>query len=71
MFEVSWVVFLAASLLVIISPGQDMVLVFSRGLGQGARPAFATRLESYRIAGTHGAGGMGLGAILQTSQRYS
>ncbi len=42
MFEVSWIVFLAASLLVIISLGQDMVLVFSRGLGQGARAGVAT-----------------------------
>jgi threonine/homoserine/homoserine lactone efflux protein len=33
--EVSWLLFLAASLVVILTPGQDMILVMSRSIGQG------------------------------------
>jgi threonine/homoserine/homoserine lactone efflux protein len=68
MFEVSWIVFLAASLLVIISPGQDMVLVFSRGLGQGARAGVATAAGvSTGLLGHTVLAALGLGAILKTS----
>ncbi len=68
MFEVSWVVFLAASLLVIISPGQDMMLVFSRGLGQGARAGVATAAGvSTGLLGHTVLAALGLGAILKTS----
>jgi len=68
MFEISWIVFLAASLLVIISPGQDMVLVFSRGLGQGARAGVATAAGvSTGLLGHTVLAALGLGAILKTS----
>ena len=68
MFEVSWLIFLAASLLVIISPGQDMVLVFSRGLGQGSRAGVATAAGvSTGLLGHTVLAALGLGAILKTS----
>ena len=68
MFDVSWIVFLAASLLVIISPGQDMVLVFSRGLGQGPRAGVATAAGvSTGLLGHTVLAALGLGAILKTS----
>src|SRR5262245_49186024 len=69
MNEVPWLLFLTASLLVILSPGQDMVLVFSRGLGQGARAGVATAggvstgLLGHTVLAT-----FGLGAILRTSE---
>ena len=68
MFEISWIVFLAASLLVIISPGEDMVLVFSRGLGQGASAGVATAAGvSTGLLGHTALAALGLGAILKTS----
>ena len=42
MNELPWFLFLAASLAVILSPGQDMVLVLSRGLAQGRRAGVVT-----------------------------
>jgi threonine/homoserine/homoserine lactone efflux protein len=42
MFEVSWALFIIASLLLIITPGQDMVLVMSRSVAQGSAAGLAT-----------------------------
>ena len=68
MSEVSWLLFLTASLLVIISPGQDMMLVFSRGLGQGARAGVATAAGvSTGLLGHTVLAALGLGAVLKTS----
>lgn len=36
MLEVSWFLFIVASLVLIITPGQDMILVMSRSVAQGA-----------------------------------
>jgi threonine/homoserine/homoserine lactone efflux protein len=56
--------FLTASLVVILSPGQDMVLVFSRGLGQGARAGIATAAGvSTGLLGHTMLAAFGLGAI--------
>src|SRR5215510_13089957 len=69
MTEVSWLLFLTASLVVILSPGQDMVLVFSRGLGQGARAGIATAAGvSTGLLGHTVLAAFGLGAILRTSE---
>src|SRR5262245_41418228 len=69
MADVSWLLFLAASLVVILSPGQDMVLVFSRGLGQGARAGIATAAGvSTGLLGHTVLAAFGLGAILKTSE---
>lgn len=42
MFEVSWTLFIVASLLLIVTPGQDMVLVMSRSVAQGSAAGLAT-----------------------------
>jgi threonine/homoserine/homoserine lactone efflux protein len=68
MLQASWLLFLAASLLVIVAPGQDMVLVFSRGLGQGARAGVATAAGvSTGLLGHTMLAALGLGAVLKTS----
>jgi threonine/homoserine/homoserine lactone efflux protein len=69
MTDVSWFIFLAASLAVIVTPGQDMVLVLSRGMGQGALAGIVTAagvssgLLLHTVLAT-----LGLGALLQTSE---
>ena len=42
MLEVSWFLFTVASLLLIVTPGQDMVLVMSRSVAQGAAAGVGT-----------------------------
>ncbi|KVN48702.1 hypothetical protein WJ64_21400 [Burkholderia ubonensis] len=42
MLHVSWLPFLATSLLIIVTPGQDMVLVMSRTLSGGTRTGVVT-----------------------------
>ncbi|MEL7542521.1 MAG: LysE family translocator [Pseudomonadota bacterium] len=54
MTEIPWVLFLAATLAVVLSPGMDMMLVLSRGLENGARAALATTA------------GLGLGILCHT-----
>lgn len=69
MFEVSWILFIGASLVVIVAPGQDMLLVMSRGVGQGARAGMVTAagvsagLLGHTILAT-----LGLGALLAASE---
>ena len=40
--EVTWLLFVVASLLLIITPGQDMILVMSRSIAQGAAAGLVT-----------------------------
>jgi threonine/homoserine/homoserine lactone efflux protein len=54
MTETQLLLFIATSLLIIITPGQDLVLVLSRGISHGARAGIAT------------AGGVSLGLIGHT-----
>lgn len=69
MFEISWTLFLAASLVVIIAPGQDMVLVMSRGMGQGASAGIATGAGvSTGLLGHTLLAALGLGALLTASE---
>ena len=42
MIEVSWLVFVIASLVLIATPGQDMILVMSRSVAQGPAAGVAT-----------------------------
>lgn len=68
MTDVSWLLFLAASLAVIVTPGQDMILVMSRGMAQGAAAGTMTAagvscgLLLHTVLAT-----LGLGALLQAS----
>ncbi|MBC7993439.1 MAG: LysE family translocator [Rhizobacter sp.] len=68
MIEVNWLLFVAASLVLIAIPGQDMILVMSRSIAQGAVAGVATAagvcsgLVVHTVVAT-----LGLGALIQAS----
>jgi threonine/homoserine/homoserine lactone efflux protein len=67
--EVSWLLFIVASLVLIVTPGQDMVLVMSRSIAQGAAAGVATAAGvSVGLVGHTLLATLGLGAILRTSE---
>ncbi|WP_420548380.1 LysE family translocator [Curvivirga sp.] len=69
MFDIPWLLFIAASLAVIISPGQDLIMVMSRGLGQGSKAGVIAALGiSIGLMGHTILAALGLGAILTTSE---
>lgn len=69
MVEASWVLFVVASLLLIVTPGQDMILVMSRSVAQGAGAGVATAAGvSVGLVGHTGLATLGLGALLRTSE---
>jgi len=69
MIEVNWALFIFASVAIILTPGQDLLLVMSRSLAQGATAGVATAagvstgLLLHTVLAT-----LGVGAIVQTSQ---
>lgn len=68
MLDVSWALFIVASLLLIVTPGQDMLLVMSRSVAQGAAAGVATAAGvSVGLVGHTILATLGLGAILRTS----
>jgi threonine/homoserine/homoserine lactone efflux protein len=67
--EVSWLLFIVASLVLILTPGQDMILVMSRSIAQGAAAGVATAAGvSLGLVGHTLLATLGLGAILRTSE---
>jgi threonine/homoserine/homoserine lactone efflux protein len=69
MVEVSWLVFVAASLLLIVTPGQDMVLVMSRSIAQGPAAGVVTAAGvSVGLIGHTVLATLGLGALLRASE---
>jgi threonine/homoserine/homoserine lactone efflux protein len=69
MLDVSWLVFALASLVLIVTPGQDMILVMSRSVAQGTRAGVATAAGvSVGLVGHTLLATLGLGAILRTSE---
>ncbi|MEO8132447.1 MAG: LysE family translocator [Betaproteobacteria bacterium] len=69
MLEVSWLLFTVASLVLIVTPGQDMVLVMSRSVAQGAAAGVVTAAGvSLGLVGHTILATLGLGAILRTSE---
>jgi len=69
MLEVSWFLFTITSLVVIVTPGQDMVLVMSRSIAQGPGAGLATAAGvSVGLVGHTILATLGLGAILRASQ---
>ncbi len=67
--EVTWLLFIAASLILIVTPGQDMMLVMSRSIAQGAAAGVATAAGvSVGLVGHTLLATLGLGAILRTSE---
>jgi threonine/homoserine/homoserine lactone efflux protein len=69
LLEVSWLLFTVASLVLIVTPGQDMVLVMSRSIAQGAAAGVATAAGvSVGLVGHTVLVTLGLGAILRASE---
>jgi threonine/homoserine/homoserine lactone efflux protein len=69
MLEASWVLFVIASLVLIVTPGQDMMLVMSRSVAQGATAGVVTAAGvSAGLVGHTLLATLGLGAILRTSE---
>lgn len=67
--EAYWLLFVLASLAVIITPGQDMILVMSRSLAQGKAAGVATAAGvSVGLLGHTILASAGLGAILRASE---
>ena len=66
--EATWLLFIVASLVVITTPGQDMILVMSRSIAQGPSAGVATAAGvSVGLVGHTVLATLGLGAILRTS----
>ncbi len=42
MLEITWLLFIVGSLVLIVTPGQDMILVMSRSIAQGPAADVAT-----------------------------
>ena len=69
MSDTQLIVFLVTSLVLIITPGQDMILVMSRSIAQGAKAGVATAAGvSTGLLGHTVLAGLGLGAILHASE---
>ena len=69
MIDASWLVFIVASLVLIATPGQDMILVMSRSVAQGASAGVVTAAGvSVGLVGHTVLATVGLGAILRTSE---
>ena len=68
MNESQLVLFVLSSLLVIMIPGQDLILVMSRGMTQGAKAGIATAAGvSTGLLGHTLLAGLGVGALLMSS----
>lgn len=68
MLDASWLLFVVASLLLIATPGQDMILVMSRSIAHGAAAGVATAAGvSVGLVGHTVLATLGLGALLRTS----
>lgn len=69
MLEVTWLLFIIASLVLIVTSGQDMILVMSRSIAQGPAAGVATAAGvSVGLVGHTLLATLGLGAILRTSE---
>jgi threonine/homoserine/homoserine lactone efflux protein len=69
MLEVTWFLFILASLVLIVTPGQDMILVMSRSIAQGSSAGVATAAGvSVGLVGHTVLATLGLGAILRASE---
>lgn len=69
MIEAHWLLFVATSLLVIATPGQDMILVMSRSVALGPAAGVVTAAGvSIGLVGHTILAALGLGAILRASE---
>lgn len=69
MSDMSWLLFIATSLVLIVTPGQDMVLVMSRSIAQGPAAGVVTAAGvSVGLVGHTLLATLGLGTLLQASE---
>ena len=69
MIDASWLLFVVASLVLIATPGQDMMIVMSRSIAQGPLAGVATAAGvSVGLVGHTALATLGLGALLRTSE---
>ncbi len=69
MTEILPIVFIISSIFLIITPGQDMILVMSRSISQGCKAGIATAAGvSVGLLGHTVLAALGLGALLQVSE---
>ena len=69
MFETLPILFIVTSLILIITPGQDMMLVMSRSIAQGRKAGVATAAGvSFGLLGHTVLASLGLGALLRASE---
>lgn len=69
MFDASWLLFTVASLVLITTPGQDMILVMSRSVAQGPKAGIVTAAGvSLGLVGHTLLAALGLGAVLRASE---
>jgi threonine/homoserine/homoserine lactone efflux protein len=69
MIEVDWLPFVVASLVLIVTPGQDMILVISRSIAQGAVAGMATATGVCSGLVVHTVvAALGLGALIRSSE---
>ena len=69
MLDAAWLLFVVSSLVLIAVPGQDMILVMSRSVAQGAAAGVVTAAGvSVGLIGHTILATLGLGAILRTSE---
>jgi threonine/homoserine/homoserine lactone efflux protein len=69
MIDAHWTIFLLASVVVIVTPGQDMILVMSRSITHGTRAGVATAAGvSVGLLGHTLLATAGLGALLRASE---
>src|SRR3954471_21892338 len=69
MIEASWLIFAITSLVLIATPGQDMILVMSRSIVQGPAAGVATAAGvSVGLIGHTVLATLGLGAVLRASE---
>jgi threonine/homoserine/homoserine lactone efflux protein len=69
LIDAAWLLFIVASLVVIVTPGQDMVLVMSRSIAQGSAAGVVTAAGvSVGLVGHTVLATLGLGALLRASE---
>lgn len=69
MSDIAWWLFIVTSFVIIATPGQDMILVMTRSIAQGAAAGVATAAGvSVGLLGHTILATLGLGALLRTSE---
>lgn len=69
MADIPWLLFIAASLALIATPGQDLILVMSRSISRGSRAGVITAAGvSVGLTGHAMLAALGLGAVLKASE---